>query len=282
MSDERLMQMAPLYALGALDGDDLADFARYLGDSADLQSEVASFEGVIGRMALLHAGAPPASKHRSRTLGAAGFFPAAVPDVPPPLASATRPRTAAPRRAPSWLASAAALAAVAFAGLFVWQRAQLGDVRREADALRVEAERLELEVSQARLQLASVQEQLGREVAFRELVAHRESRQTSLAGLPAAPAAAARVVWNPGTQEAVLLAAGLDPAPPGKVYEAWVIAGGAPKAAGTFQVDRTGKAVLRLPAIEETRAARTFAVTLEPEGGTQAPTGPMVLAGAVS
>ena len=97
-----------------------------------------------------------------------------------------------------------------------------------------------------------MQEQLGREVAFRELVAHRESRQTLLAGLPAAPAAVARVVWNPGTREAVLLAAGLEPAPPGKVYEAWVIAGGAPVPAGTFQVDASGKAVLRLPTVDET------------------------------
>jgi anti-sigma-K factor RskA len=273
------MQMAPLYALGALDGDELAEFGRYLGDSLDLQSEVAAYEAVIGRLALAHAIAPPARTHRSRTLGAAGFFPAPVTGATP--APTARPGSTLTRPV-SWLAAAASIAAVV-CGL-MWGKRDLDyrKVAREAEAQRVKNERLELEVQQAQLQLAAVQEQLGREVAFRELVAHRTSRQTNLAGLPAAPNAAARVVWNPGTREAVLLAAGLEPAPPGKVYEAWVIASGAPVPAGTFQVDKTGKAVFRLPTVDETAMPRTFAVTLEPEGGTLAPTGPMVLAGAVS
>jgi anti-sigma-K factor RskA len=272
VTDERLMEMAPLYALGALDGDELAEFGRSLDGSPGLQTEVAAFEAVIGRLAYLHVTAPSSPRLRSRTLGAAGFFapPAPVPAV----------RRDAPGRT-SWLAWAAVLAAVAFGALFAWERARLGEARQEAADLRQERDTLAAEITEARLQLAAVQEQLGREVAFRELVAHRESRQTLLAGLAPAPAAVARVVWNPGTREAVLLAAGLDPAPQGKVYEAWVIAGGAPVPAGTFQVDASGKAVLRLPAVDETRSVKTFAVTIEPAGGTPAPTGPMVLAGAV-
>jgi anti-sigma-K factor RskA len=269
--DERLMEMAPLYALGALDGDELAEFSRSLPSAPELQAEVAAFEAVVGRLAFLHATAAP-QRLRSRTLGAAGFFPASTP--------APAARRDAPPRAP-WLAWAAVLAAVAFGALFAWERARLVDSRRQADELRQERDTLAAEITRARLQLAAVQEQLGREVAFRELVAHRESRQTLLAGLAPAPAAVARVVWNPGTREAVLLAAGLAPAPEGKVYEAWVIAGGAPVPAGTFQVDANGKAVLRLPTVDETRSVKTFAVTLEPAGGTAAPTGPMVLAGAV-
>ena len=159
---------------------------------------------------------------------------------------------------------------------------QLADLRRDAAAVRSERDGLEAEVLQARVQLATMQRQLTQEVAFRELVAHRESRQVLLAGLPAAPGAAARAVWNPGTREAVLLVAGLPAAPPGRVYEAWVIAAGAPVPAGTFQVDAAGKAVLRLPAVDETSRVQTFAVTIEPDGGTSAPTGAMVLAGAVS
>jgi anti-sigma-K factor RskA len=49
-----------------------------------------------------------------------------------------------------------------------------------------------------------------------------------------------------------------------------------------FQADAAGDAVFRLPLLQETATARTFAVTIEPEQGTAAPTGPMVLAGAVS
>jgi anti-sigma-K factor RskA len=90
------------------------------------------------------------------------------------------------------------------------------------------------------------------------------------------------VVWNLQRRRAVLLASGLQPAPPGKRYEVWVIAGGAPVPSGLFQADARGSAVAELPWQEQTAAVRTFAVTLEPEAGTPAPTGPMVLAGNVA
>jgi anti-sigma-K factor RskA len=37
-----------------------------------------------------------------------------------------------------------------------------------------------------------------------------------------------------------------------------------------------------MPRLEDTARPQTFAVTVEPAGGSPAPTGPMVLAGAVS
>ena len=115
--------------------------------------------------------------------------------------------------------------------------------------------------------------------AFRSLVAQPSTRVATLAGLPAAPTARGRVVWSADRREAVLLTAGLPPAPPGKAYEAWVIASGAPVGAGVFRTDSAGAAVHTLPRLEDMTHATTFAVTLEPEAGTAAPTGPMVLAG---
>jgi anti-sigma-K factor RskA len=269
-----LSELAPIFALGALDGDDLDSFQAALPGSLELQAEVTSFEAVCGRLAYATATAKPTGAMRGRALGAVGVFPMTV----------TRATAAAalPARPAPWLAWAASIAAVAAGGFYVREHLRLADLRTEASTLRGERDGLEAEVLQARAELATMQRQLTQEVAFRELVGHRESRQVLLAGLPAAPGAAARAVWNPGTREAVLLVAGLAPAPPGKVYEAWVIASGAPVPAGTFQVDAAGKAVLRLPAVDETSRVQTFAVTIEPDGGTAAPTGTMVLAGAVS
>jgi hypothetical protein len=47
-------------------------------------------------------------------------------------------------------------------------------------------------------------------------------------------------------------------------------------------VDASGRAVFRLPVLEETTRVRTFAVTVEPATGSAASTGPTVLAGAAS
>jgi len=90
------------------------------------------------------------------------------------------------------------------------------------------------------------------------------------------------VVWNGAVGKTYLLATGLQPLPPGKAYELWVIAGQKPLPAGVFKADERGRAVVTLPWLDETVRVQTFAVTLEPEAGTPAPTGPMVLAGAVS
>ena len=87
------------------------------------------------------------------------------------------------------------------------------------------------------------------------------------------------MVWNPDQRQAVLLAFGLPPAPPGKAYEAWIIASGPPVPAGMFRPDERGRAVHVLPPIDAATRPKTFAVTLEPEAGTTSPTGPMVLAG---
>jgi anti-sigma-K factor RskA len=268
-----ISELAPIFALGALDGDDLASFRAALPGSVELQAEVASFEAVVGRLAHATVSARPAGGLKTRSLGAVGVFPggASRASVAPP-----------PARATPWLAWAASLAAVAAGGLYAREHVRLQDARETAARVRAERDTFEAEVLQARVQLSTMQRQLTQEVSFRELVAHRESRQVLLAGLPAAPGAVARAVWNPGTREAVLLVAGLPAAPPGRVYEAWVIASGAPVPAGTFQVDASGKAVLRLPAVDETSRVKTFAVTIEPDGGTPAPTGAMVLAGAVS
>ena len=68
----------------------------------------------------------------------------------------------------------------------------------------------------------------------------------------------------------------LDPAPEGRTYEAWVIEGKTPKPAGLFEGDDRRDLVLldrKVP------ANAVVAVTVEDDGGVDAPTGkPIFLA----
>jgi anti-sigma-K factor RskA len=66
--------------------------------------------------------------------------------------------------------------------------------------------------------------------------------------------------------DAALVVRKLAPAPPGKDYEIWVIDDGVPRSAGLFE--RPGVAVLSRPV----GAGQTVAVTLEQDGGVEAPT----------
>jgi len=266
VTDHPHAELIPLAALGALDGEDAHSFKAHVAACDRCRADVAAFERVAAQIALSLDPVPPRPSLRARVLEAA---------VP---AAASRP--ARPRR--PLLAYAALAAALVMAVGSLLAHRQREDALQQARAAEVQAREQESRARSAESQLEALRKTVAEDRALRDLLAHPGSRVTALAGLAIAPLAHGRVIWKPDSQEAVLLTLGLAPAPPGKAYEAWVIGAGAPVPAGVFQVDTEGKAVVRLPKVEETSRAKTFAVTLEPAGGVPAPTGPMVLAGAVS
>jgi hypothetical protein len=262
MTDDRLFELAPLAALGALDGEDRAYFEERLAGSEEGRREFTAFEEVAGRIGLATTPVPPAPHLRPRILAAVAG-------------------PSAPRPAWIWPSLAAAAALVLSLGGLLMVSKERNESRRATEAARAEAATLRARLQESREELDGARLRLADEKAFRDLLASPDARVTSLAGLPAAPQAHARVVWNPGSREAVLLVSGLTPAPAGKTYELWVIVK-APVPAGVFQVDAEGRAVFRLPMVDEVARVTTFAVTLEVTGGVPIPSGPMVLAGAAS
>ena len=278
MTDERLLEMLPLAALGVLDGADRVYFEARLSGDERARRELLAFEQVVARIGFATEPVLPGPGLRARLLaeatGERGGAPA--PETAPVVAERARPR---PGRVPTLLAAAAALAlAVGWAVV----RHQRDEARRHAEAARLEAKTAVGQAQRAMEERDAAHRRLDEERALRLLLARPGSRVASLAGLAPAPEAHGRVVWDPASHEAVLLAGGLTPAAEGRAYEVWVIAQGAPVPAGLFQVDAEGRATVRLSAVEEVERVKTFAVTLEPAGGTAAPTGPMVLAGAAS
>jgi anti-sigma-K factor RskA len=268
MSADSYAELASLAALGALDGEERRTFEAHAGGCAACRDELAAFAGVAAALPLALPAVPPSPQVRARV-----------------LALATRPTPARPSsvgrpaRLPLWLASAASVLLAVSSVVF---RAQRDEARAAAEAASRRLAALEGELGQERQVRQSLEQARSEAGRFQELVAHPESRLASLAGLKDAPQARARVLFNTGSCEAVLLVAGLPKAPEGKAYEVWVIGSGAPVPAGVFQVAPDGSAVFRLPVVQETSRVRTFAVTLEPAAGTPAPTGPMMLAGTVS
>lgn len=272
MSDDPFLELAPLAALGALDGDDLLAFRAHAATCSACQGEIRAHEDVAGRLGLATGAVPPPRGLRGRVLGAVG--------VPP--SSFVVPTRPVPRRSIWPTLAAAASVLVALAGGYA--AGTRGRDEAESRVAELEQERADLVVQlrAAQAEALSAQQRVAQEVVFHDLVAHGETRITRLSGLAAAPGAQARIVWNPAAKETVLITTGLKAPPPGKAYELWVIAGAKPVPAGLFKADERGRAVAWLPWRDDTVRVKTFAVTLEPEAGVPAPTGPMVLAGAVS
>lgn len=244
--------LAAVYAVGALDGDDLAQFEAHLAEGC-------------GRC-------EPILRESREAL--AGMALAAIPAVPPPdVKAALQARIDTAMRSTSrvsrhgWLSWGVATAAVVALAVMLasgvvasrYER-QLGEMAREMTR---ERERLQQEEATLRSQVAAL-----------ELLGDPATRIVELRS-PSGGDAVARVIWNDKAGGQIIVAK-LPPAPPGKAYELWALGGAAPRPAGVFQVDPAGRAAHKVDPAGE--VPKGFAVTLEPAAGVPAPTGPIVLA----
>jgi anti-sigma-K factor RskA len=97
-----------------------------------------------------------------------------------------------------------------------------------------------------------------------------------LAGTKVMPQAHAMLAYDKNGR-AILMAKGLPPAPAGKAYQLWFIAGGQPMPGKVFTTDASGSGSLNDQTPPEARNSAVFAITLEPENGVKSPTGEMYL-----
>ena len=114
---------------------------------------------------------------------------------------------------------------------------------------------------------------------LRDLLADPHCAVWPVAGTEEAPNASARLVAAPDRRDAVFVASGLRRLGVGRAYQVWLLRGGQPLPNTLFAVNHAGVGASIVRANEPWRAFDTVAVTPEPEGGSHAPTGPIVLAG---
>lgn len=104
-----------------------------------------------------------------------------------------------------------------------------------------------------------------------------EDLQTAVLDMGAAPAG--RFLYSPQLDRGVLVAHGMPDPGEEQTYELWTVHNGTPVPAGLFRPDRSGTAVT---VIEGTvRGAEVIAVTVEPAGGSPAPTGDILASAAL-
>lgn len=271
MVHEDYKDMLAAKALGALEVAEVSDLETHLKDCSECRSELPSWEGTAASLAFASLEAKPlepSPELRARILEAARAEPtfqgAKKPDdahrqessnvVPlqPRLRPATYP----------WGAIAAGLIMLGLlASLFV-----LWNQNREA---RQELARLSEQVRDAQQQLTQQREAI-------EIVSTPGTKMMELAGTKVMPQAHAMLAYDKNGR-AILMAKGLPPAPTGKAYQLWFIAGGQPMPGKVFTTDASGSGSLKDQIPPEARNSAVFAITLEPESGVNSPTGEMYL-----
>jgi anti-sigma-K factor RskA len=234
-------EMIPAHALSALDAADERALNEHLAECAECRRDLAEWETTAASLALSADPMEPSPQVRDQILRRALSEKSPAKVLPLPS-----------QRRNVWhsLGSFGAIAAVVlFAALIVgvivlWQ--QNRRLRQENELF--------------------------------EILSSPGARVKELKGTAEAPTATAKIVFG-SKGRALLITSGLPQPAQGKEYQLWVIdPKQPPRPEKTFSTDSTGKALLKVERVWEVeREYGVFAVTLEPAGGVNAPTGAIYL-----
>ena len=248
---EQFAEDLALYALAALQGAERVALEKHLEGCAGCRRELEQLRGDMALMALSAAGPMPPGRARQRLLQAV----------------AREPRRAAdPARRVWWAFVPWVVAAALAVGLVVvWL--QNSNLQRQVANLQDESAR----------QLAELQR--AREVV--STLTATDAMRVTLVAAKTPPQPQGKAIYVRDRSSLIFLASNFQPLPPQKAYELWLIpTTGAPIPAGVFKPDAHGSATVINPPLPAGVEAKAFAITVEPESGSSAPTLPIVMIGA--
>ena len=261
MTEKELLDQAPLYAVGTLDGEDRAAFERALAGSEALRAEVASFERTLARVAMANASVTPSAATRERVMNAA------------------QPRqtiAAASLRPSSYVPLALAAAVIVGLGLTTVRLSdQRNDATQRAESAEAKAAAMIAANEDLKKTLARAEIRVAELASINRLLASPGTSVLKLGGNEMSKGWGSAIL-NVSSKDAALLISDLAPLPEGKVYQAWILGPGAPVPAGTFTVEGSFRLVW-LEGKEAESRVQGVAVSIEPKGGVPAPTGAIVL-----
>ncbi|MCA1582301.1 MAG: anti-sigma factor [Acidobacteria bacterium] len=294
MHSDRFEELAALRALGIPLGADEDEFAQHLEGCATCQALVADFtDSAAALSATATPVAPPASL-KTRILGSlesGAVSPRASGGGDLSSRVKTAEAGATPQRsfAPWVFAAAAGLLLLLLVTDDARLRREREDLRSqtaafraqagEGEDLRKQAAALQQEKANLSEKLRAAQRSLARRDLQARVVESDDVQLLFLQGKAPQQRARGRVFWSTRAGRGVVVAGNLSVLPAGKQYELWAFSGGKPVPAGVFDADTAGRVLFESKDLSRIGTPEKFAVTVEPRGGVEAPTGPIVLAG---
>ena len=247
-----------LYALGAVDAAEAAELEAHLRTCPECRQELAALRGDAALLALSAVGPAPPQGARQRFVAAIANEPRKAPGRQKVVIGVLRPR---------WLTfvPVAVSLALAIFSLMLW--------RANSRLLG------KLELAQA--QLADTNEKLRQAQELVAVFHGADSKDFTLVAVQKPPQPHVKTFYSPKVGRLVLVAGNLEPLPPNKAYELWLLPanGGAPMRAGTFKPDQKGSAMMDHKMSVAGIDAKGFAITVEPESGSDVPTPPIRFSG---
>ncbi len=254
---EELEELVPAYVLDAVDEPDRARIEAHLPRCSRCTRLIESYRPVTDL--LPHAARPvePPAELKYRVL-AATTSARRAPAQRPPLSTQLARLFGSLFRSPAF--SAVALALVLALG--VWNLALQGQVTQQAAATR------------------QMEEELARQRSLLTILAYADGEPRHLAGTEVASRAAGRLYGGHDEDAFVVVTYDMPALPPNHVYQLWLIdSAGGRASGGTFTVDPRGRGWLFGHSPQPLGQYQAVGVTVEPLGGSPAPTGARMLGG---
>jgi len=248
-----------LYVLQSLQPEEMAEVEEMAHHHVEVRTAIADIRESLAAYGQLHAETPPAPL-RSKILTAIAAEVENTPavEIAPKVLQMTSGAEVAVRYARIAIAASISLFLVSLltaANFYLrWQEAATLANTLLAEKTVLAAERALLQTSAAE----------GKELLA--LIANPDIRLVNLQGTDSYPEASALVAWNPLSSAVYLWVNALPQPADDQQYQLWAIVDGQPVDAGIFDIEVGSK---QMKAFEKVEA---FAITLEPKGGSVAPT----------
>ncbi len=253
-----LQQQASLYAAGAMTDTERLQYTRHLEDDqcAVCQAEVNELQAAASMLAFIAPSVVPSPAVRRRLL-----------DQARSAAGRAEAKSSMIFFRRSWtelIAVAAALGAMAFAFAAIRTSSELRDLNNALTS-----------------RIAQLEVQLVRTRTYISTLTSPDVRVVNLAGQGANVQASGRLFWDMKQKRWFFYVKDLPPVPPDKSYELWFVPKtGTPVRAVVFNTETNGSSEVEVT-VPEGLDLRAAAVTTEPAGGTDQPTGAFALLGAM-
>ena len=275
-SCEQLAEFYEAYALGALEGAELAAVEEHLARQCPTCTPgVAQARTLVANLSYLAPPAEPPADLRRKLLAAIAAEPGGNVAGAATVRGAdavAKGRARAPERPwiPAW-AWVAAAALVLFAGYTTFQMRQFS---REVAVL-------ERQGAQEQQRSRALDSERERYLQALNIIGAAATRRLQLKpGKTAMPPVSA--YWNPG-MGLVLAADKMPDMPPGRTLQLWVVPQqGAPISVGIFRPNAAGQVLMVMPPANAMLMAKALAISEEPAGGSPQPTSTPEWVGPVS